>query len=174
MHGTVSTLTFETLEETDLLVVTRDLYLTCINKVQQRDLERKIDFLRGLPCFKHFRYSSVVKLLDVIQERRMMKGSYLINEGDPVEGLSIVRDGLFDIKVRISNELAHFKRDNALPQVITLSTIGPGEVISYDELVTGQEASSVTVKSKSNAEVWFIPKHRMGSLASRFQDEESL
>ena len=104
----------------------------------------------------------------------MMKGSYLINEGDPVEGLSIVRDGLFDIKVRISNQLAHFQRDNALPQLITLSTIGPGEVISYDELVTGQQASSVTVKSKSNAEVWFIPKHKMGQLASKFQDEESL
>ena len=42
-----------------------------------------------------------------------------------------------------------------------MSTIGAGEVISYDDVVNEAPVSNVTVKAKSNAVVWFIPKEQL-------------
>ena len=85
-------------------------------------------------------------LRSIVQEQSFPVGAVIFNQGDPGNGLYVVRSGV----VQIASEISQSDRRS-------LSRILPGESFG-DMAVLDQEPRSATASAEQDTEVYFIPR----------------
>jgi len=80
-----------------------------------------------------------------VQERRFERGEHLLDQGDDLPGLFLIRDGL----VRV-----HTTSDNG--QEILFGFVGPGEILGEVEFFSGDFVWCTVLATRRTA-AWFLP-----------------
>src|SRR6266568_90605 len=106
-------------------------------------------FFEGLPA------EDVARILGRLERRRFPAGSVILGEGDTVEEMYIVNDGLAEVMVADRHGAEHL-----------LSRIGSGGTLGEMALFTGQPASA-TVRAASDIEVLVLTNDEFQGIADR-------
>jgi signal transduction histidine kinase len=88
-------------------------------------------------------------LLSFTQEHKVAAGAKIFNEGDPGDGVFIVKDGLVEISGLISADMHRIFRQ-----------LGPGEMFG-EMAVVEDRPRSATAKALKNTTIYFIPRDEM-------------
>src|SRR5258708_38406250 len=106
-------------------------------------------FFEGLP------EAELALVLVRLERRRFAAGTIMIGEGDPVQEMYIVQDGLTEVLITDRNGAEHL-----------LSRIGVGGTLGEMALFTGQ-AASATVRAASEVEVLVLTREEVEDIADR-------
>jgi NTE family protein len=106
-------------------------------------------FFEGLP------EDELARILGRLERRRFPTGAILIGEGEPVEEMYIVEDGLAEVLIADRHGAEHL-----------LSRIGAGGTLGEMALFTGQPASA-TVRAASDIEVLVLTSDEFQRIADR-------
>ena len=91
------------------------------------DLSMKREALLISPFFRPMRSEELDEIIGFASERRVPRGTVIVNKGDPGSSMMVVLAG----RVRISNVSADGKE-------VTLNMIGPGEIVGEIALLDGK------------------------------------
>ena len=97
----------------------------------------------------------MARILGRLERRRFPAGAILIGEGEPVEEMYIVEDGLAEVLIADRHGAEHL-----------LSRIGAGGTLGEMALFTGQPASA-TVRAASDIEVLVLTSDEFQRIADR-------
>ena len=106
-------------------------------------------FFEGLP------EDELARIMGRLERRRFAAGAILIGEGEPVEEMYIVEDGLAEVVIADRHGAEHL-----------LSRIGAGGTLGEMALFTGQPASA-TVRAASDIEVLVLTNDEFQRIADR-------
>jgi CRP-like cAMP-binding protein len=89
--------TVRCLENTHLMVLTKEAFDEAIGKMERRSLNDKINFLRNIPVFSLLTRNSLAKITCSLQKVQIVKDSILYREGTPASSVYIVIQGELDV-----------------------------------------------------------------------------
>jgi len=89
--------TVRCLENTHLMVLTKEAFDEAIGKMERRSLNDKINFLRNIPVFSLLTRNSLAKITCSLQKVHIVKDSILYREGTPASTVYIVIQGELDV-----------------------------------------------------------------------------
>lgn len=89
--------TVKCVENTHLMVLTKEAFDEVIGKIERRALNDKINFLRNIPVFSLLTRNSLAKITCSLQKIRIKKDMYLYREGYPAKGVYIVVSGEIEV-----------------------------------------------------------------------------
>jgi len=107
------------------------------------------DFFEGLPA------EDLARILGRLERRRYAAGTIMLGEGETVEEMYIVQEGLTEVLIADRNGAEHL-----------LSRIGVGGTLGEMALFTGQPASA-TVRAVSETEVLVLSRQEFEDVADR-------
>lgn len=90
--------------------------------------------------------AAVHPLLAAVRERHLPAGTTLLREGDPGDGLYILREGTVEISL-----------PGASPGARMLAELGPGAVFGEMAILEEKPRSAAAV-ARTDAKVWFVPR----------------
>ena len=74
-----------------------------------------IDFLQNIPLFSNWSRISLEKLLYKIEKKSFIKNQFVIQEGEPINEIHIIRSGEFEVSLRMSeNKESHLQLTDKL------------------------------------------------------------
>src|SRR6185436_13127613 len=101
--------------------------------------------LQASKLFSHLPAAELQSVLTAVQEREFAAGEHIFEEGDPGDGVYVVKSG----SVQISTLLANGER-------IVFARVAPGDVFGEMAVLDNQPRSAVAA-AETNTTVYFVP-----------------
>ena len=111
--------------------------------------------LESAELFRNLRPEELRALRQVTQERQFHTGEEIFREGDPGDGVYVVKEGLVEISAWINQETRR-----------VLSQIGPGGIFG-EMAVIEHRPRSASASAASDSTAYFIPRGELLSLINR-------
>ena len=73
----------------------------CLQKIEQKKLNRKIDFLQNIPCFKMQTRKAIQRYTHFLKKLKFSIGQTVYHEGQPVSSIFIVYKGEFEMSKKL-------------------------------------------------------------------------
>mmetsp|Transcript_34688 Transcript_34688/g.53175 ORF Transcript_34688/g.53175 Transcript_34688/m.53175 type:complete len:408 (-) Transcript_34688:1254-2477(-) len=89
-------------------VMNRQDYEKSLGKIQKKQMNKMIEFLRGCPHFRHWSRTALVKLTYYFKKKQYRRGNIIYAKGDSTRNIYIVLNGEFE---QIKHIKVHKKRD---------------------------------------------------------------
>ncbi len=104
---------------------------------------------------KHLAPGELASLQAAARERAFEAGMDLFRQGDPGDGLFVIRDGTVELSVRLEDQRRQI-----------LLTLGPGEILGEMAVVEDQPRSA-TATARTATRAWFIGREAMLAAVER-------
>ena len=106
------------LEDCSFATLSKKDYDNIIGQAMRRDFEAKTTVLINIPAFKHLTSNTLKMVTFYMKEKTYNKNTILFNEGDPVKGLFLVKEGEFELSTKFNVKLDEKYKTQALPVTI--------------------------------------------------------
>jgi len=111
--------------------------------------------LESVNLFRNLAAEELQALVTITQERQFPASRVIFREGDPGDGVYVVKDGLVEVSGSVGSRASR-----------VLSQLGPGEIFG-EMAVIEQQPRSATVTALKDTIVHFIPRDEMLGLLRR-------
>jgi len=68
-----------------------------LKKIEEKEMQRKIEFIHQIPLFSKWSVNQVIKLLYSIRVEKFSKGHKLLSQNEPIEKVYIIKEGIVEI-----------------------------------------------------------------------------
>jgi CRP/FNR family cyclic AMP-dependent transcriptional regulator len=106
-----------------------------------------LEVLRSFPYFAGVSHESLQAVAKIAEERHFEKGQTLFKDGDPSQGLYIVRHGQVDIVYGLAGGEAR-----------VVDTIVDGDLIGWSSLVEPYRSTATAIAREAGGAVWIEAK----------------
>ena len=142
------------LEDCSFATLSKKDYDNIIGQAMRRDFEAKTTVLINIPAFKHLTRNTLKMLTFYMKEKTYNKNTILFNEGDPVKGLFLVKEGEFELSTKFNVKLDEKYKTQALPVTIKREikfwVIGKNEVLGINSVMQENPTFDFTCKCISS------------------------
>ena len=111
--------------------------------------------LESVNLFRSLAPDELQNLCAIAQERRFAAGTEVFREGDPGDGVYVVKDGLVEISALVGADVRR-----------AFSQFGPGEIFG-EMAVVEQQPHPATATALKDTTAYFIPREEMRALLRR-------
>jgi signal transduction histidine kinase len=111
--------------------------------------------LESVSLFRSLAAAELQALRAIAQERKFPSGQEIFREGNPGDGVYLIKDGLVEISASVGGQMSR-----------ALSQLGPGEIFG-EMAVIEQQPRSATATALKETVVYFIPRDAMLGLLQR-------
>ena len=151
-----------TKEDCEFGVIYKKDFEHALAKIEQKNRDLMIDFLKNVPYFTHWTRTSISKMLYYIEKQLCIRNQEVFREGDQVNYVYIVRNGEFEVTKRtvvledkfkteekrikpILNYGRKFKDDSLFKKKkdvcqTKVRVLGPGKTFGEEFVMTSSEA----------------------------------
>ena len=88
--------TIAAIKDCYLAVLDRQNFKKCLAKIENREKNKKIDFLKNLPIFKMWTKNQIFKMTYFFSEFKYGINQAVFTQGDPADFIYIIKEGVFE------------------------------------------------------------------------------
>eukprot|EP00347_Sterkiella_histriomuscorum_P023290 403335214 len=96
--------TIRCVEDCHFAVMSQSDYMKILNKIEQKNMSRIVEFMHELPFFKVWTRTSLGKLQYSFEQKQLQRNQVLYREGQDAEMIYIIQNGEFEVTKRFKKE----------------------------------------------------------------------
>ena len=96
--------TIKCLTECDFATMSKNDYLRVLARIEEKSKEEIISFFQSTPLFQHWSRNMLIKLHVCIEERKVVTGQTVVEEGENSKCLFLIKEGEFVLSKKIKKE----------------------------------------------------------------------
>lgn len=80
-------------------------YDTSLAKIERKHMNKMIDFMTEMPCFRKWTKNSIIKFSYYLKKKQISRNQYLYRAGDKAEYIYIIKKGEIEITRKLEKDL---------------------------------------------------------------------
>ena len=93
LYGKPRMASLKAVEDCHVMVLTKESYNKSLEEIERKRILLKVVDLKNLPCFQHLTTSFLSKIVYYCNYLKVIRGSILIHQGNPMDHVYIVKEG---------------------------------------------------------------------------------
>jgi hypothetical protein len=96
--------TIKCIQDTHFATLVRFDYEGSLMKIERKRLNKMIEFMKQIPCFRTWTRNTVSKFSYFLKKVTFKRNQYVYKEGDKIDRIYIIKKGEFEISRRLVKE----------------------------------------------------------------------